>query len=157
MSHKLAERKRRSEMKDLFEELNKAVQSNSGAKASKWEILTKAIEYIRSSQHTERQMHTEVQRLKRDSDYFREAHKENDMLRTEIQVMHQHLRRLDPNAPHVYGHFTSQISQQAGAQTNGTSGISLPPLNPASGPAAFSSVAPTAAMQGIEYNGFGGR
>jgi len=157
VSHKLAERKRRSEMKDLFEELNKAVQSNSGAKASKWEILTKAIEYIRSSQHTERQMHTEVQRLKRDSDYFREAHKENDMLRTEIQVMHQHLRRLDPNAPHVYGHFTSQISQQAGAQTNGTSGISLPPLNPASGPAAFSSVAPTAAMQGIEYNGFGGR
>lgn len=43
MSHKLAERKRRSEMKDLFEELNKAVQSNSGAKASKWEILTKGI------------------------------------------------------------------------------------------------------------------
>ncbi|KAF2769533.1 hypothetical protein EJ03DRAFT_272173 [Teratosphaeria nubilosa] len=154
VSHKLAERKRRSEMKDLFEELNKAVPANGGSKASKWEILTKAIEYIRTTQHQERQLHAEVQRLQRDSEYGREARKENEMLKTEVQVMHQHLRRLDPNAPHVYGHFTSQLSAQSGSQTNGNSSISLPPLNPGQSSAAFSG----AAMQGVEYgNGFGGR
>jgi len=45
ISHKLAERKRRSEMKDLFEELNKVVPAHGGAKASKWEILSKG-EYL---------------------------------------------------------------------------------------------------------------
>ncbi|CAK3959396.1 HLH transcription factor (Hpa3) like [Lecanosticta acicola] len=157
VSHKLAERKRRSEMKDLFEELNKAVPANGGTKASKWEILTKAIDYIRSTQHNERNLHAEVQRLQRDSEYLREAHKENEMLKTEVQVMHQHLRRLDPNAPHVYGHFTSQLSQQQSqSQSNGNSGISLPPLNSQNGGQAppFGGVAPTAAMQGVEY-GYG--
>ncbi|KAK4560889.1 hypothetical protein LTR86_005469 [Recurvomyces mirabilis] len=149
VSHKLAERKRRSEMKDLFEDLNKAVPAGGGTKASKWEILTKAIEYIRSTQQHERNMNAELSRLQRESDYGREAQKENDMLKTEVQVMHQHLRRLDPNAPHVYGHFTSQLNQGAPAQTNGASGISLPPLNPPQQPAA--------AMQGVEYGAYGSR
>ncbi|KAK5126911.1 hypothetical protein LTR85_008269 [Meristemomyces frigidus] len=158
VSHKLAERKRRSEMKDLFEDLNKAVPANGGTKASKWEILTKAIEYIRNQQHSERQLASELTRLQRDSDYGREAHKENEMLKTEVQVMHQTLRRLDPNAPHVYGHFTSQLSQPAAARTNGGSAISLPPLNSQAHAAPFSGAAPpVAAMQGVEYGGFGGR
>jgi len=151
VSHKLAERKRRSEMKDLFEDLNKAVPSNGGTKASKWEILTKAIEYIRTTQHNERSLHAEVQRLQRETEFSREALKENEMLKTEVQVMHQHLRRLDPNAPHVYGHFTSQL-QQAQSQSNGNSGISLPPLNAAQG---SGQSAPAAAMQGVEYNNYG--
>ena len=34
-------------------------------------------------------MATEIQRLQRECDYSREAHKENDLLKTEVQVMHQ--------------------------------------------------------------------
>lgn len=41
VSHKLAERKRRTEMKELFDNLNSRQHHDRGSKASKWEILTK--------------------------------------------------------------------------------------------------------------------
>jgi len=43
ISHKLAERKRRTEMKELFEQLRDLMPQERGSKASKWEILTKGL------------------------------------------------------------------------------------------------------------------
>ncbi|KDQ21021.1 hypothetical protein BOTBODRAFT_92498, partial [Botryobasidium botryosum FD-172 SS1] len=43
VSHKLAERKRRKEMKELFDELRDQLPADRGMKASKWEILSKGL------------------------------------------------------------------------------------------------------------------
>ena len=48
ISHKLAERKRRTEMKELFEQLRDLMPQERGSKASKWEILTKGMFVLRS-------------------------------------------------------------------------------------------------------------
>lgn len=48
VSHKLAERKRRKEMRDLFDELREQLPADRGMKASKWEILSKAVDYIQA-------------------------------------------------------------------------------------------------------------
>src|ERR1700761_3487590 len=95
-------------------------------------MILLAIDYIRSSQHQEQRLQQELIRLQRDTDYSRDAQKENELLKTEMSVMHQNLRRLDPSNPHIYGQYTSHLSgaqQPQAPQTNGTSGISLPPLN----------------------------
>lgn len=41
VSHKIAERKRRKEMKELFDELRELLPAERGTKSSKWEILSK--------------------------------------------------------------------------------------------------------------------
>jgi len=46
VSHKLAERKRRKEMKDLFDELRDQLPADRGMKASKWEILSKGMQSV---------------------------------------------------------------------------------------------------------------
>jgi hypothetical protein len=45
VSHKLAERKRRKEMRDMFEELRVMLPVERGSKWSKWEILSKGTLY----------------------------------------------------------------------------------------------------------------
>ncbi|KAK0703715.1 hypothetical protein B0T26DRAFT_757232 [Lasiosphaeria miniovina] len=84
VSHKLAERKRRTEMKELFENLRDMMPQERGSKASKWEILTKAIsehqrqnDTIRLLQNHVSQQQTELDKLRRDAAALRA---ENDRI-----------------------------------------------------------------------------
>lgn len=71
VSHKLAERKRRKEMKDLFDELRDHLPADRGMKSSKWEILSKAIDYIAQIQTQQRDMAHEIESLKAEVDALR--------------------------------------------------------------------------------------
>ncbi|KAG8820529.1 hypothetical protein FRC17_010129 [Serendipita sp. 399] len=71
ISHKLAERKRRKEMKDLFDELRDNLPADRGMKSSKWEILTKAIEYIAQIRTQQQDLLREIDTLKAEIDVLR--------------------------------------------------------------------------------------
>ncbi|KZV76075.1 hypothetical protein PENSPDRAFT_731338 [Peniophora sp. CONT] len=76
VSHKLAERKRRKEMKDLFDELRDQLPADRAMKASKWEILSKAIDFIN-------QLKTHNTDLLRENEVLR-----NDMENVRTHGMH---------------------------------------------------------------------
>lgn len=71
VSHKLAERKRRKEMKDLFDELRDQLPADRGIKASKWEVLTKAIDFVGQLKQSNQDMTREIEHLRREVDIAR--------------------------------------------------------------------------------------
>ncbi|KDQ64507.1 hypothetical protein JAAARDRAFT_145306 [Jaapia argillacea MUCL 33604] len=71
VSHKLAERKRRKEMKDLFDELRDQLPADRGMKASKWEILSKAIDFIVQLKHGHQEMARDIEMLRHELDGMR--------------------------------------------------------------------------------------
>ena len=91
-SHKLAERKRRKEMKDLFDELRDQLPQDRGMKASKWEILSKglwtarsfdsfvdrhfsqiAIDFIAHMKQSHADMSREIEMLRHEVESFRQG------------------------------------------------------------------------------------
>jgi hypothetical protein len=157
----MAERKRRSEMKNLFDELNNILPNSPGSKSSKWEILTKSIEYIRNLGRAHDAARAEAARLRPDAEYCRRAQEENELLRNELAAVWNGLRRVDPNSPHVYGSMTGILAQQHGNTPASTNNV-LPPLQQQQPPPPqvqappqppqWGSSAPTA-MQGVEFGG----
>ncbi|KAL9056585.1 MAG: hypothetical protein Q9162_002868 [Coniocarpon cinnabarinum] len=112
VSHKLAERKRRSEMKDLFDSLNRILPNSPGNKSSKWEVLSKAIEYIEALKHSHVQAHHDNERLRRELDQNKVTAEDNAAMNHEITVMYQQICRLDPNGHKVFGQRTAQFVEQ---------------------------------------------
>ncbi|KAF9900513.1 hypothetical protein EC991_007217 [Linnemannia zychae] len=66
VSHKLAERKRRKEMKELFDELRDALPVDRSLKTSKWEILSKAVDYISGMRENQEAMSKEIDMLRQE-------------------------------------------------------------------------------------------
>ncbi|KAI9366594.1 hypothetical protein BD770DRAFT_376563 [Pilaira anomala] len=66
VSHKLAERKRRKEMKELFDELRDSLPVEKNMKTSKWEILSKAVEYISLLKRRDYDLESQVSGLRRE-------------------------------------------------------------------------------------------
>lgn len=125
VSHKLAERKRRTEMKELFDQLRDLMPQERGSKASKWEILTKAI--------AEHQRQTDTIRALQQ--HLHNATAENDMLRRELQaVQGSRMSDMGPSTPHANQSGPSGPSQppaQQGPYSSeqyGGSRTELPPL-----------------------------
>ncbi|KAF2109479.1 hypothetical protein BDV96DRAFT_615804 [Lophiotrema nucula] len=152
VSHKMAERKRRSEMKSLFDELNGILPNSPGSKSSKWEILTKSIEYIKTLGRAHDAARNECARLRPDAEFCRRAQEENELLRNELASVWQHLRRVEPGNPHVYGSMTGMLAQQH-AQTPAATSTVLPPLQQQQQPQPQPQWGAPTAMQGVEFGG----
>ncbi|KAJ7179132.1 hypothetical protein C8R46DRAFT_1072592 [Mycena filopes] len=71
VSHKLAERKRRKEMKELFDELRDQLPADRGMKASKWEILSKAIDFVTQLKQGHQDMAREIELLRHELETIR--------------------------------------------------------------------------------------
>lgn len=170
VSHKMAERKRRSEMKSLFDELNAILPNSPGGKSSKWEILTKgtidshnglavfwanqniAIEHIKMLKTADNHVRRDAERMRTDLDQARRTQEDCRALQQELSHAWTELQRIDPARPHVYGVFTQQLSEQARPPPSAHVSM-LPPVQPAPQTNGQWSQTSSGAMQGVEYPG----
>ncbi|KAK0718759.1 hypothetical protein B0T21DRAFT_351557 [Apiosordaria backusii] len=139
VTHKLAERKRRTEMKELFEQLRDLMPQERGTKASKWEILTKAIQEHTRQTNTIRDLQAHVQQLAEEVSK-RDAQME-EMRRQiqELQYRQNHSMQGPPGSEHYANEQYARVRQ-----------AELPPLRSFDGPANGPG---SEAMTGVQYEG----
>ncbi|KAI4112486.1 MAG: hypothetical protein LQ345_006374 [Seirophora villosa] len=141
-SHKMAERKRRTEMKYLFDSLRAQIPASHGSKSSKWEILSKASEYIKnleSNCKTNAQAQGQLNQVVQDVEVLK---RENDSLRAEnTRLYHEMNTYRDARHATAMGqHYAAPPPVPAPIAVDPNR--SLPPLN--NGVHASS-------MQGVQY------
>lgn len=144
VSHKLAERKRRSEMKDLFDNLNRILPNPPGNKSSKWEVLSKSCEYIHGLKDAYTASQRENDKLRAELEQARTTAEDNQSLNNEILVMFEQLCRLDPNGHKAFGPRTQQLVQQEQQRQH--------PQHPQQPQQPQRLGQPFAPMQGVEYS-----
>ncbi|KAL8660928.1 MAG: hypothetical protein Q9202_006052 [Teloschistes flavicans] len=142
-SHKLAERKRRTEMKHLFDGLRNQIPASHGSKSSKWEILSKASEYItalenscKASQSAQGQLNAVAQDLdmaKRECESLRA---ENRRLFHEMNTYRDN-RHVDMAQPPMAPHYVAPSAPMSLDPSR-----SLPPLT---------NGIHVSSMQGVQY------
>ncbi|MCJ1227489.1 hypothetical protein MMC12_004145 [Toensbergia leucococca] len=146
-SHKLAERKRRHEMKTLFDALRNQIPSYSGAKSSKWEILTKASDYIKQLEGLAQNGQRAEKDLSRAAHELDGTRRENDILRNENQRLVREMQRFQEGSMHQQ---TASL-QQPILQYNGVAPRMVPDPSRSLPPLTNGALAPSS-MQGVQYS-----
>ncbi len=170
-SHKIAERKRRTEMKSLFDTLRAQIPASHGSKSSKWEILSKGVHLAKplpwslapltnhrvASDHVRnleglckvgREAQVQLQHVGQELDL---ARRENETLRRENHHIYQEMQHYRDQARPNTATAMHPQPPMYGAPPHASMGDpsrSLPPLSngiPAVNSSAMSS------MQGVQY------
>ncbi|GAA6037816.1 hypothetical protein JCM8097_005053 [Rhodosporidiobolus ruineniae] len=130
VSHKLAERKRRKEMASLFDDLREALPFERGLKASKWEILSKATEYVADLKRFAYEVQQENRELREHYGLGPSAHSPPPML-TYADVYGQ---QPPPGSSHSSAAVQHTSSQEASPAPSTAPGGAAPPFQPTSAP-----------------------
>ncbi|MCJ1466195.1 hypothetical protein MMC07_004814 [Pseudocyphellaria aurata] len=145
-SHKMAERKRRTEMKFLFDGLRAQIPASHGSKSSKWEILSKASDYIKNLESAVKVGREAQSQLSNTSGELERTKREIESLRNENRRLFQEMEHYRESGRQQAPAAHPPPPQYAAPSIPGLPdpSRSLPPL--------VNGAPATTSMQGVQYS-----